>query len=161
MNVLLVCDNPNVAVQVMSALVGEENLDILEVRTPQRALALLEEGRSFDIVVADADTTPTGGMYLSHEIKAREKMGQDMPPVLLLIAREQDHWLSKWSEADACVLKPADAFDLGTVVHALAEDESVPALPGVWAEPTPGLLKMPHPPSVGDEGGAGDADDRA
>ncbi|HWB73150.1 MAG TPA: response regulator [Egibacteraceae bacterium] len=147
MDLLLVSDKPQVSRQVTSAFLGEDDVDIVEVGAPQRALDLLDEGRSFDVVIAEADTTPMGGMALSREVKARAGMGRDMPPVVLLIAREQDRWLAKWSQADACVLKPVDSFDLAAVAQALAEGEPVPALPGVWAEPVPDLLKMPGPPA--------------
>ncbi len=131
MNLLIVSASSRLTHQVLSALVGED-VTYTEVRTPQRGLALLDEGESFDLVLGDNDTHPTGGFFLAREIKARGHMGQTMPPVVLMIARRQDTYLARWSEADAWVLKPIDPFDLAEVVSSLVERRAVRALPGVW-----------------------------
>ena len=132
MKVLLVSTSPQVSVAVRSA-VATAGVQMAEVAAPERALAILDAGERPDIVIADNDTWPTGGFALSREIKARARMGGDMPPVLLLLAREADRWLARWSQADAHVLKPADPFDLAEVVDALVSGRPVPQLPGVGA----------------------------
>lgn len=137
MKILLVSSHEHVTAQVMTALLGASDAEVVEVRTPQRALALLDEGGLFDVLVADNDTWPTGGFALSREVKARLHMGKDVPPVLLLLAREQDRWLSNWSGADAYMLKPPDPFDLAETVEALAAQRPLPALPGVGGDPVP------------------------
>lgn len=149
MKVLLVSGHPSVTAQVTAALLGDPDVTLAEVRTPQRALAFLDEGQHFDVVVADNDTWPTGGFALSREVKARGQMGRAMPPVLLLLARAQDRWLSDWSQADAYVLKPPDPFDLAETVEALVAGQRVPALPGVGGDPTPSLLDVPGPDHAG------------
>jgi CheY-like chemotaxis protein len=161
--VLLVTAQPRVALSVGTALLGEPDVEITEVASPQRAVALLDEGHDADVVVADADTAPTGGFALSREIKAREQMGRDMPPVVLLIARPQDDFLSDWSQADAHVLKPADPFDLAQVVRAVTYGEPLPELPGVGGAPTEKLGKMPGPAYETEavESGQGPEDARA
>jgi CheY-like chemotaxis protein len=151
--VLLVCDSPTVSQQVSSALLGGADTVVTEVRTAQRALRLIDgvapdgeaEGAGpFDLVIADADTHPTGGFALCREIKARGQMGQTVPPVLLLIAREQDAWLSDWAQADAHVRKPPDPFDLAEVIDALVSRRPIPQLPGVGGSPKPSLLDLPE-----------------
>lgn len=151
MKILLVSTNPRVNAEVRSALLGGDEREVLEVRTPQRALAVLDEDDGYDIVLADNDTAPTGGYFLAREIKAREEMGRAMPPVVLLIAREVDKFLGKWSRADAYVLKPVDPFDLAEVVEALVDDQPVPALPGVGSTrgELPGDLKGLEGPQGG------------
>jgi CheY-like chemotaxis protein len=148
--VLLVCDNPRISAKVTSALIGDPELSLVEVRTPERAVALLDEGNTFDLVLGDNDTAPSGGFFLAREIKARGQMGQDMPPVALFLAREQDRFLSNWSQADAYIIKPLDPFDLREVVTRLAAGEPLPALPGVGGEPTPSLLDIPGEDSEGE-----------
>jgi DNA-binding response OmpR family regulator len=133
--ILLVSGHEQLTEQVKTALLGMPDTEIFEVRTPQRALALLDEGEYFDVIVADNDTWPTGGFALSREVAARRQMGEDMPPVLLLLARDQDRWLSNWSQADAYVLKPPDPFDLAEAVEALVHEKPLPRLPGVGGEP--------------------------
>lgn len=130
MRILLVCADPGVAKQVRAGLEAP-GTEIVQAYTPQRALAMLDDGDGYDIVVADSDMTPTGGFALSREVKARGLMGRDMPPVALLITRGDDRWLASWSRADAHVRKPPDPFDLDKVVRALTAGEDVPSLPGV------------------------------
>lgn len=140
MNILMVADHSSVAAQVRGAVEGWRGSTIFHVSTPKRALALLDEGRRYDVVVADNDTHPTGGLALCRELKARGQMGRDVPPVLLLIARPQDNWLSNWAQADAYALKPADPFDLRETLEAIVAGQPVPDLPGIGGEPRPSLL---------------------
>ena len=150
MRVLLVTENPRVSTSVTTAVIGDPEADVFEVRTPERAVALLDEGDRYDVVVGDADTAPSGGFFLAREIKARGQMGRDMPPVVLLLAREQDIFLSNWSQADAYVLKPVDPFDLREVLQRVAAGEPLPALPGMGGDPTPSLLDIPGDDSDAD-----------
>lgn len=143
MKVLLVSNSARLNSQVRSALVGRSEVDFLEVATPQRALQQIDDEGPFDVVVADNDTHPTGGLFLAREIKARGQMGRAMPSIILLLAREQDIWLSNWSQADAYILKPVDPFDFAEVLDAVLAGEDVPALPRVGGDPTPSLLDVP------------------
>ncbi|MGH8898938.1 MAG: response regulator [Egibacteraceae bacterium] len=137
MKILLVSGDERVTMQVTTALLGTPDVEVVEVRLPQQALTLLDQGTYFDILVADNDTWPTGGFALSREVKARSVMGEDMPPVLLLLARDQDRWLSDQSGADAYIGKPVDPFDLAETLRTLVEERPLPALPGVGGDPTP------------------------
>jgi DNA-binding response OmpR family regulator len=131
--VLLVTTDARIEADVRSALMGEDN-HVLHVATPQRALAYLcERPNEMDIVVADADTAPTGGFALSWDMKAHDQMGDPMPPIVLLIARDDDRWMAKWSRADAFIRKPVDPFDLDAVVRAVVAGEEIPELPRVHA----------------------------
>ena len=144
MNILLVSGGPTLTKQVTTALPSDA--EVLEVRTPQRALALLDEAEHrFDVVLADGDTHPAGGFYLVREMRARQTDGQELPPVALLLARPQDEYLARWAQAEAWVVKPVDPFDLAEVLDALVEQRPVPALPGV------GVLG--HAPQLGPGGG--------
>lgn len=140
MRMLLVSAEPTVTAQVTTALTGRADLDLTLVATPQRALQQLDDEAPFDIIVADNDTHPTGGYFLAREVASRRQMGREVPPVVLLIARTQDAWLSDWAQADAWVCKPADPFDLAEVVDTLAAGGPVPALPGVGGDPKPSVL---------------------
>ena len=159
MKVLVVTTDERVSLQVANALVDgvdDEQVAILEVRTPSRAMRVLEEHLDYDVVLADADTAPSGGFVLSRDMKAAMRMEQRMPPIVLLIARDQDKFLAKWAEADAFIRKPADPFDLAEVVDAVVKGEKVPTLPGVGAtEDLPEVLQVPsgqEPGSVGQGG---------
>lgn len=131
---------------------GGDDVEIAEVGTPERALSILDgesaaegSGEPFDVIVADADLRPTGGMSLSRDIKARAQMGRDMPAVVLLIDRRDDRWLSNWSQADAYVQKPLDTFNLAAAVRAVAAGEPLPVTAGVGGEPTASPFDPPTP----------------
>lgn len=144
MKILLVSGGPSLTRQVTSALPADA--DVLEVRTPKRGLAVIDEGEhTFDVVLGDADTHPAGGFYLTREIRARQTAGQQVAPVVLLIARPQDQYLCRWVQADAWVVKPVDPFDLAEVLEAVVRGDDVPALPGVGA--------LGHAPQLGPGGG--------
>lgn len=145
--VLVVNQDPRLSLEIASALAGDQDVELLEVRTPERALRLLDDGASFDVIVADNDTAPTGGFALAHEVKDRGRLGRDVPPVVLLLARDQDKFLARWSKADAFMLKPIDPFDLHTVVTAVHAGEDVPDLPRVGAT-------KDVPDALGDPGGS-------
>jgi CheY-like chemotaxis protein len=140
---LLVSGDPRVTAQVTAALVGRGDLALTEVARPERALQQVDDAGPFDIVVADNDTHPTGGYHLARELGARRQAGRTVPPVVLLIARQQDDWLADWAQADAWVLKPPDPFDLAEVVDTLVAGRRVPELPGVGGDPKPSLLDPP------------------
>lgn len=145
MKVLVVNQDPRLSLLMTSALVGEDEIQLLEVRTPERALQQLDDVGGFDLVLADADTAPTGGFALAREVKARAKMGRDVPPVVLLLARTQDRYLARWSEADAFLLKPADPFDLHAVITAVVAGGEIPDLPGVGSTAdVPDALGVPE-----------------
>jgi CheY-like chemotaxis protein len=142
--ILLVSSGPSLTRQVTAALPA--GAEVVEVRTPQRGLAVFDEDDApFDVILGDADTHPTGGFYLAREIRARQTEGREVPPVVLLIARPQDEYLSQWSQADAWIVKPVDPFDLAEVLEALGAGKPVPALPGVG--------KLGHAPLLGPGGG--------
>lgn len=144
MRILLVSSGPLLTRQVTSAL--PLDTEMVEVRTPQRGLAVLDaDEQTFDVILADADTHPAGGFHLARELRARQTMGQEVPPVVLMIARPQDEYLAKWAQPDAWILKPVDPFDLAEVLEALGAGRPVPALPGVGT--------LGHAPRLGPGGG--------
>lgn len=148
MKILLVSGDQRVTMQVTTALLGTPDVELVEVGLPEQALVLLDQGTYFDVLVADNDTWPTGGFALTREVKARSAMGEDMPPVLLLLARDQDRWLSDRSGADAYIRKPVDPFDFAETVWALVEERPLPTLPGVGGDPTPLMQSTGKPPKA-------------
>jgi DNA-binding response OmpR family regulator len=58
-----------------------------------------------DLAVFDGDSQPTGGVGLARQFK-NEII--DCPPIILVVAREQDRWLAAWSQADAVIVRPID-----------------------------------------------------
>lgn len=92
-----------------------------DVATPEMVVAHAEESR-FDLMVLDAEAGKHGGMGVTRTLKSEIF---NLPPVLLIIAREQDKWLASWSEAEAVVSLPLDPIVLQeTIADLLRGEES-------------------------------------
>lgn len=63
------------------------------------------DGGDIDLLILDGDAQPTGGLGLSRQFKNEIP---DCPPIIVLVAREQDRWLGAWSQADAVLVLPLD-----------------------------------------------------
>jgi DNA-binding response OmpR family regulator len=63
------------------------------------------DGGGIALAILDGDAQPTGGMGLSRQFKNELT---DCPPIIVLVAREQDRWLASWSMADAVIVAPID-----------------------------------------------------
>lgn len=111
--VLLYSDDRTVREQVRLTL-GRKvapdlpDLDIYEVATQPAVLTAMDAG-GIDLVILDAEATPSGGMGLCHQLKNEIA---DCPPVLLLVARVADAWLATWSRAEAVTSYPVDPVRL-------------------------------------------------
>jgi len=66
-----------------------------------------------DLAILDGEAQPTGGMGLSRQFKYEI---EGCPPIVVLIAREQDGWLATWSLADAVISEPIDPVTAADVV---------------------------------------------
>lgn len=89
-------------------------IDWIEVATPETVADDVRRAR-FDLLVLDGEAAKVGGMSLCRSLKTEI---YQCPPVLLLIARQQDAWLASWSEADAVVAAPFDPVELQETVAA-------------------------------------------
>ena len=49
------------------------------------------------------------------------------PPVLLIVARQQDAWLAGWSRAEGVVSHPIDPFTLASKVASLLAGSNISA----------------------------------
>lgn len=83
-------------------------LEWTEVATPAAVVARAEE-EQYDLIILDAEAGKHGGMGVTRTLKSEVF---NLPPVLLIIAREQDKWLASWSEAEAVVSLPLDPVQL-------------------------------------------------
>jgi DNA-binding response OmpR family regulator len=99
-------------------------IDVVEVATQPAVLTAMDAG-GIDLVILDAEATPSGGMGIAHQLKDEIA---DCPPVLLLIARVADAWLATWSKAEAVVAYPVDPVRLPTAAAELLRARlSIPA----------------------------------
>ena len=115
--VLLYSDDRTTREQVRLALgrrvaADLPELQIFEVATQPALLAAVEAG-GIDLLILDAEASPSGGLGLCKQLKDEIA---DCPPVLVLIIRVVDAWLATWSRADASVLYPVDPVRLPAAV---------------------------------------------
>jgi DNA-binding response OmpR family regulator len=114
MKLLTVSEDPKrhrfVAGALGSAWLTSEAFNGLEAR---RLVA--EDG--FTLVVTDETTEPFGGFGLARELKMLERP----PAIIVLLERNQDSWLARWSGADRWLVWPVDPFALAEAADELAQ----------------------------------------
>lgn len=93
-------------------------IDWTEAATPAGVVAYAEEN-TYDLLVLDGEAGKHGGMGLTRTLKSEVF---ELPPVLIIIAREQDKWLASWSEAEAVVSEPLDPVSLQETIADLLRD---------------------------------------
>lgn len=85
---------------------------VVETATAPAVVSVMDEG-GIDLAILDGEAVPTGGMGLCRQLKDEIF---NCPPVLLLVAREQDAWLATWSRAEGVVGHPVDPVRLPDAV---------------------------------------------
>lgn len=87
-------------------------LEIYDTATQPAVLAAVEAG-SYDLLILDAEASPSGGLGICKQLKDEIP---NCPPVIVLIARVADAWLATWSRADAVSMYPVDPVRLPAAV---------------------------------------------
>lgn len=113
LRVLVYSDDRTVRSDVLLALgkrpvPGLPEVTYLEVATEPALVAAADAG-GIDLFILDGEAVPAGGMGMSRQLKDEIYL---CPPILVLIARQQDAWLATWSRADAVAAHPINAIDL-------------------------------------------------
>ncbi|WP_130865031.1 DNA-binding transcriptional response regulator [Acidipropionibacterium timonense] len=117
LHVLVYSDDRGVRQQIRLAL-GQSvaadlpPVEVVDAATQKAVLDAVESG-SYDVVIADGEAVPSGGMGLTHQLKDEIA---DCPPVVLVVARQADAWLATWSRADAVTTHPIDPVKLPGIV---------------------------------------------
>jgi CheY-like chemotaxis protein len=89
--------------------------EIIDVATQPALFRLLDAGGA-DVMILDGEAQPAGGMGVCRQ--AKDEI-HDCPPVLLIIARQDDGWLATWSGADAVISHPVDPRALASALAGL------------------------------------------
>jgi len=79
---------------------------------------------NFDLMILDGEAAKSGGMGLARQFK-HELFA--CPPIVVLVGRMGDAWLTTWSEAEAAVAHPLDPFEVKAAVDALLAPASAQA----------------------------------
>lgn len=79
----------------------------------------LVRSHDFALLVLDGEATKEGGMSIARELHG---LFDDVPPIVVLTARQQDDWLAAWSGAVATVPEPLDPLTLQETISSVLED---------------------------------------
>lgn len=90
-------------------------VDFLECSSLAEVLMAVDENKA-DLLILDGEAQPTGGMGVSRQVHLE---ADSVPPVLLLVRREDDRWLATWAHADAVLMYPLDPVTAAESVAAL------------------------------------------
>jgi DNA-binding response OmpR family regulator len=127
MRVLVVSEDPKERLRATSALMLQEDAEVVEAPSVDEARQrLVFDGERFHVLVVDGDLYPRGGFAMLYDLRSRfELEGLDPMPALVMVSREQDRWLAGWAGANDTLRKPVDSFELARRVRDL-EGADVP-----------------------------------
>src|SRR5829696_7363772 len=123
--VIVFSHDPAVREQVRTA-VGRRpapdlgRIDWVECAPGEEVVARVDAG-GVDVAILDAEAQPAGGMGISRQLKNEV---DDVPALLLLLARRDDRWLATWSLADATLAQPLDPVAAAETVAQLLRDRA-------------------------------------
>ena len=112
LKILVYSDDSSIRQNLISALGKRlapelpEN-EILEFATGPAIRQYLDNKGKADLFILDGEAAPEGGMGIARQLKDEIF---NCPPVLLIVARAEDHWLGSWSRAEDVVVYPIDPF---------------------------------------------------
>ena len=92
------------------------------------ALKLFALGKSslgkskVDLFILDGEAVPEGGLGVARQLKDEIF---NCPPIMVLVAREQDAWLAGWSRAEGVVTHPVDPFTLAKTAINLLSSKAI------------------------------------
>jgi DNA-binding response OmpR family regulator len=105
--------------QALRAAFEAPDCEVLAGYDGKVALTLTRE-RHPEAVVVSSSLGAMGGFAVAREIKTSTDSGEiPEPQVVVLLERDADAWLAKWSRADAWVTKPVDPVDVEALVRRL------------------------------------------
>ncbi|HVU72143.1 MAG TPA: hypothetical protein VHE83_04220 [Mycobacteriales bacterium] len=107
-------------------------VDYVEAAASGAVVRAAAEG-GIDAFVLDGEAWPAGGLGVCRQLKNEVP---SCPPILVVIARDADRWLGKWSMADAVLTTPLDPAEVASTLarlltHAAAQLPEPPARKGL------------------------------
>jgi DNA-binding response OmpR family regulator len=125
--VVLVYSNRTEVRQAVMLAVGRRpardvgHVDFLECSTVAEVLMAVDDNAA-DLLILDGEAQPTGGMGISRQIHLE---ADSVPPVILLVRRLDDRWLSTWAGANGILMYPLDPVTAAESVAGLLRERSV------------------------------------
>jgi len=98
---------------------GMPTINWVESATAAGVVEKVGDG-DFSLLILDGEATKEGGMSIARDLTGTY---DEVPPIIILTARQQDDWLATYAGAAATVPEPLDPIVLQeTVTAALAGD---------------------------------------
>lgn len=83
-----------------------------ETATAAALLTHLDAG-DCDLAVLDGEATPAGGLGIARQLRDELTV---CPSIVVLVGREADRWLARWSTADVVMPWPTDPIRLSAAI---------------------------------------------
>jgi CheY-like chemotaxis protein len=117
--VLLYSDDPEVRDGMRLAVGPRPAADLavtfVEATTYDQCVRLLDD-TDVDLLLLDGEASPAGGLGIARQVHDEY---DDVPPVVVTIARAADRWLAAYAKADAVIRLPLDPILTGQTVAGL------------------------------------------
>lgn len=130
--VLLYSDDPAVRERMRLAVGARPAADLVvefvEAGTYAECVRLMDAS-GIDLLLLDGEASPAGGLGIARQVRDEY---DDVPPVVVTLARAADNWLAAFAKVDATIRLPLDPIETGQTVAMLlrARANGGAALPG-------------------------------
>jgi DNA-binding response OmpR family regulator len=116
---IVVADKDPYELQALQAALSAPDREILILEDGENIITLVKS-RAPDAVVVGASLGQMGGLAVARELKMLADSGAiAATKVIVLLEREADAWIAKWSRCDAWLTKPVEAADVDEKVREL------------------------------------------
>jgi CheY-like chemotaxis protein len=117
--VLLYSDDPQVRDRMRLAIGPRPAPDVavtfIEAGTYEECVRLMD-GYEIDLLLLDGEASPAGGLGIARQVRDEY---DDVPPIVVTLARSADKWLAAFAKVDATIRLPLDPIVTGQTVAAL------------------------------------------
>lgn len=90
-------------------------IEYVDAASENEVIALVDSG-GVDLCILDGEAWPAGGLGISRQLKNEITR---CPAIVVTVARRADRWLAAWSQCDAVLSHPLDAFEAAATVAEL------------------------------------------
>ncbi|HEU5108728.1 MAG TPA: hypothetical protein VFT95_09245 [Micromonosporaceae bacterium] len=122
--VLLYSDDPDVRDGMRMAVGTRPAADLavrfVEASTYDECIRLLD-GTDVDLLLLDGEASPGGGLGIARQVHDEY---DDVPPIVVTVARAADKWLAAYAKVDAVIRLPLDPIVAGQTVAGLLRDRA-------------------------------------
>lgn len=113
LNFLIYSDDASVRQEVIKAVGIRPAYGMAKIEWKEVATATIAQdevhSHHYDLLVLDGEATKISGTVLAKTLLLEE---DEVPPILMLVARPQDQWLASWSGAAKAVERPLDPIKI-------------------------------------------------